>query len=376
MKAVACENTKLEVVDLPTPEPGQGPGARQRPALRDLRIRPPRPPPRRPAGRRAGGGRLRRLHALRSAGRASATSSAARSPTTGRRAGRRSRRARPSWRCRSAGVETTCTRSGSPPRRPAPTPSRSSSRSRSCSRSRTASPPSVGVLTEPMAIGWHAVRRSEIKKRDVAIVIGCGPVGLAVICMLKAQGVRTIVASDFSRGRRELATACGADVVVDPAEDSPYDAPGDRGHLKTVPAAVELAVGTMEKLRRLPVPWHHVWRVGRDARREAEAPRDLRVRRRAGHHRRHHRERAAVLPRRRGRGLHGARQDPPGDGDQQGDRPALRRRLHAARVPRHPPHARRGQGECGADGHRAPSACPASRAPSTHSATPRPTRRS
>ncbi len=122
-------------------------------------------------------------------------------------------------------------------------------------------PPERGVLTEPMAIGWHAVRRAEIKKGDVAIVIGCGPVGLAVICMLKAQGVRSIVASDFSRGRRELASACGADIVVDPTKDSPYEAPGDCGHLKTVPAAAELAIGTMEKLERLPVPWHHVWRV-------------------------------------------------------------------------------------------------------------------
>jgi threonine dehydrogenase-like Zn-dependent dehydrogenase len=121
--------------------------------------------------------------------------------------------------------------------------------------------PELGVLTEPMAIGWHAVRRAEIKMGDVAIVIGCGPIGLAVICMLKARGVRTIVASDFSRGRRDLATACGADVVVDPSEGSPYEAFGDRGHLRTVPAAVELAVGTMEKLERLPVPWHHVWRV-------------------------------------------------------------------------------------------------------------------
>jgi len=122
-------------------------------------------------------------------------------------------------------------------------------------------PPELGVLTEPMAIGWHAVRRAEIKKGDVAIVIGCGPVGLAVICMLKTQGVRTIVASDFSAGRRELASACGADVVVDPSENSPYKAFGDRGHLKTVPAAVELGIGTMEKMERLPVPWHHVWRV-------------------------------------------------------------------------------------------------------------------
>ncbi len=121
--------------------------------------------------------------------------------------------------------------------------------------------PELATLTEPMAIGWHAVRRAEIKKGDVAVVIGCGPVGLAVICMLKAEGVRTIVASDSSHGRRELASACGADVVVDPTEASPYDAAGDSGHLRTVPAAAELAISTMEKLARLPVSPHHVMRV-------------------------------------------------------------------------------------------------------------------
>ena len=31
--------------------------------------------------------------------------------------------------------------------------------------------------------------------------------------------------------------------------------------METVPAALELAIGTMEKLGRLPVPWHHVWRT-------------------------------------------------------------------------------------------------------------------
>jgi threonine dehydrogenase-like Zn-dependent dehydrogenase len=122
-------------------------------------------------------------------------------------------------------------------------------------------PSELGALTEPMAIGLHAVRRGEVKKGTVAIVIGCGPIGLSVICMLKARGVRSVVASDFSRGRRALATACGADVVVDPSEGSPYAAYGDRGHLDTVPAALELALGTMEKLRRVPVPWHHVWRT-------------------------------------------------------------------------------------------------------------------
>jgi threonine dehydrogenase-like Zn-dependent dehydrogenase len=120
--------------------------------------------------------------------------------------------------------------------------------------------PDVAALTEPMAVAWHAVRRGEVGKRQVAIVIGCGPVGLGVILMLKAKGVRTVVASDYSPGRRALAEACGADVVVDPAQDSPFTAAGDRGHLQDMPSALELAVGTREKLGRLP-GWWHVWRV-------------------------------------------------------------------------------------------------------------------
>ena len=119
----------------------------------------------------------------------------------------------------------------------------------------------VAALTEPLAIGWHAVQRAEIKKGDVAIVIGCGPVGLAVICMLKTRGVRTIIASDLSPGRRALATACGAHTVVDPAQDSPYAGSKERGHLTTIPAKARLGVDAMDKLTRLPVPWHHVMRA-------------------------------------------------------------------------------------------------------------------
>jgi threonine dehydrogenase-like Zn-dependent dehydrogenase len=125
--------------------------------------------------------------------------------------------------------------------------------------------PQLAALTEPMAVGWHAVRRGEVKKRTVAIVIGCGPIGLSVICMLKARGVKQVVASDFSAGRRELARRCGADIVVDPAKDSPYESAPDKGHLKTAPAALDMAVGAMERLQKLPVPWHHVWRAAEKA---------------------------------------------------------------------------------------------------------------
>ncbi len=120
--------------------------------------------------------------------------------------------------------------------------------------------PDVAVMTEPMAIGRHAVRRADIKKGDVAIVVGCGPVGLAVVAMLKAEGVRTVVASDLSARRRTLATACGADVVVDPNENSPFET-GDYGWIRTVPDLVDLAIGSMGKMRKLPVPWQHVFRI-------------------------------------------------------------------------------------------------------------------
>jgi threonine dehydrogenase-like Zn-dependent dehydrogenase len=123
-------------------------------------------------------------------------------------------------------------------------------------------PADVAALTEPLAVARHAVRRGEVGRRQVAIVIGCGPVGLGVILMLKAQGVRTVVASDYSPGRRALAQACGADVVVDPAQGAPYSAAGEHGHLEDIPSALELAVGTREKLGRLPIGWWHVWRLG------------------------------------------------------------------------------------------------------------------
>jgi threonine dehydrogenase-like Zn-dependent dehydrogenase len=121
--------------------------------------------------------------------------------------------------------------------------------------------PDLAALTEPMAVAWHAVRRGQVARGQTAIVIGCGPIGLAVICMLKAHGVRHVIAADFSAGRRELAHRCGADVVVDPAVDSPYAGLAERGYLVRAPEVFELAVDGMRKLRALPFPWEPVYRV-------------------------------------------------------------------------------------------------------------------
>ncbi|NLG46872.1 zinc-binding dehydrogenase [Gordonia sp. (in: high G+C Gram-positive bacteria)] len=118
----------------------------------------------------------------------------------------------------------------------------------------------LAALTEPLAVAHHAVRRGEVNKRDVAVVVGCGPIGLAVILMLKAAGVKKMVASDLSEMRRSLALECGADVVVDPAVDSPWDAvPAQDKYFTRAGDLFAVAFDAMHTLQTVPgIPW---WRL-------------------------------------------------------------------------------------------------------------------
>jgi threonine dehydrogenase-like Zn-dependent dehydrogenase len=80
------------------------------------------------------------------------------------------------------------------------------------------------ALTEPMAVGLHTIARAGLRDGDAAVVIGCGPIGLAIIAWLAARGVEGIVAGDFSEQRRALASAMGAHEVVDPRAEPVVDA--------------------------------------------------------------------------------------------------------------------------------------------------------
>ncbi|MGO9031165.1 zinc-binding dehydrogenase [Mycobacterium sp.] len=95
--------------------------------------------------------------------------------------------------------------------------------------------PRHAALAEPMAVGLHAVNKSGVQPGETALVLGCGPIGIAVIANLRARGVETIVAADFSPKRREVATIMGAHQVLDPAQGSPFDT--------VTPAVIFEAVG-------------------------------------------------------------------------------------------------------------------------------------
>lgn len=85
-------------------------------------------------------------------------------------------------------------------------------------------PTEIAALTEPMAVALRSVDRVDTGGDDVPLVVGCGPIGLAIIAVLRMRGIGPIVAADLSPERRDLAKVLGADVVVDPTTESPYTA--------------------------------------------------------------------------------------------------------------------------------------------------------
>jgi (R,R)-butanediol dehydrogenase/meso-butanediol dehydrogenase/diacetyl reductase len=81
----------------------------------------------------------------------------------------------------------------------------------------------VGALVEPLAVGLHAVERAQIQPKDRVLVIGAGPVGIAVTLWARHLGARELVVRDPVAARRAAALAFGATAAVDPAGDNGGD---------------------------------------------------------------------------------------------------------------------------------------------------------
>ena len=109
--------------------------------------------------------------------------------------------------------------------------------------------PVLAALTEPMAVGLHAVNESEMATGRTAVVVGAGPVGLAIVAALVATGMGPIIVSDFSPRRRGLAEHLGAHVVVDPNEKPVFDAWRELGQEE--PPVIFEAVGVPGMINEL-----------------------------------------------------------------------------------------------------------------------------
>jgi 2-desacetyl-2-hydroxyethyl bacteriochlorophyllide A dehydrogenase len=77
--------------------------------------------------------------------------------------------------------------------------------------------PAFASFAEPVAIGVQACRRGQVSAGETVLILGCGPIGLALIEVAKARGAR-VVAADPIPSRREMAARLGAEAL--PADET------------------------------------------------------------------------------------------------------------------------------------------------------------
>ncbi len=80
-------------------------------------------------------------------------------------------------------------------------------------------PEELGALVEPLAVGYHAVRRGGAGTDDRLLVIGGGPIGQACLLAARRAGVSALAVSDVSPSRRELCARLGARVIDPTSQD-------------------------------------------------------------------------------------------------------------------------------------------------------------
>jgi L-gulonate 5-dehydrogenase len=72
--------------------------------------------------------------------------------------------------------------------------------------------PFIACFAEPITIGIHACQRGQISAGEYVLVLGCGPIGLAIIEVALNRGAH-VVASDLLTSRLEIAQRLGAQTI-------------------------------------------------------------------------------------------------------------------------------------------------------------------
>jgi 2-desacetyl-2-hydroxyethyl bacteriochlorophyllide A dehydrogenase len=100
-----------------------------------------------------------------------------------------------------------------------------------------------GALIEPLAVGLRGVLRGQVKPGQKVLVLGAGPIGLAVAYWAKRAGAAKVAVQASSTRRAIVAAAMGADVFVTPEAGSTAAASAVRA-LGAAPDVVFECVGS------------------------------------------------------------------------------------------------------------------------------------
>lgn len=80
-------------------------------------------------------------------------------------------------------------------------------------------PSDEATMVEPVSVAVHAIRRSRVSVGERVVVFGGGPLGLLIMRLAQLSGADRVVLVEPAAGRRKLAQAYGADLVLDPTEE-------------------------------------------------------------------------------------------------------------------------------------------------------------
>jgi len=77
----------------------------------------------------------------------------------------------------------------------------------------------AGALLEPLGVALHALDLGHVRFGATVAVVGCGPIGLLLVQLLRAAGASRVLAVEPLAHRREAAREFGAHEVREPAAD-------------------------------------------------------------------------------------------------------------------------------------------------------------
>ena len=81
-----------------------------------------------------------------------------------------------------------------------------------------------GAMAEPLAVAMHAANLTPLALMDTLVIIGAGTIGLLTLLCARLRGAGTIIVTDRSSHRLEMARRLGADLAVNIAEQDPVAA--------------------------------------------------------------------------------------------------------------------------------------------------------
>lgn len=79
------------------------------------------------------------------------------------------------------------------------------------------------VLIEPYSCSLHAVRRAQITVDDVVVLAGAGTLGLGMVGAIHQRNPKLLIVLDYNDHRLEIAKKFGADIIINPRNESSVD---------------------------------------------------------------------------------------------------------------------------------------------------------